>query len=264
MASTNTSLPALEAALGGLPAEFRKRLIKAYVDVKKAWANGDHDACGLRGGKFCEVLLRYLQHELTGAHTAFGDRLPVFVDECRRLEQVPKASGPESLRVLMPRALNFVYTLRNKRDIGHVGGDLDANEIDAATMLRTIDWCLSELIRVKHDISLEEAQALLDAIAERQLPVVWAVAGRKRVLNTSLTLSDQTLLLLYSDPDSAVAIEDLAEWVEASRLSNFKDRVIAKLHAARLIEFDSETFTVVLSPTGAEAAEEILRRLGKT
>jgi hypothetical protein len=48
----------------------------------------------------------------------------------------------------MTQAIAFVYTMRNKRDIGHVGGDLDANETDAATMVRTIDWGLSELIRV--------------------------------------------------------------------------------------------------------------------
>jgi hypothetical protein len=94
------------------------------------------------------------------------------------------------------------------------------------------------------------------------MPLVWAVAGRQRVLDSSLTQSDQTLLLLYNEMETAVPIEDLADWVEAPRLSDYS-RVVSRLHAKRLVEFDSDTRTVVLSPTGAAKADEILRRLGK-
>jgi hypothetical protein len=260
MANTNTSLPALEAALGAVPATFRSRLVSAYADLKSAYANRQFDACGLRAGKFCEVLLRYLQHELTGSYIPFGTKIPNFTDECRSLERLPKATGLESLRVLIPRALDFVYTLRNKRDIGHIGGDVDVNEIDAVTAVRGVDWCLSELIRIVHNLSLEEAQALLDAIAERQIPIVWAVGGVKRVLEPQLTKSEQTLLLLYSDPDSAVPAEDLCRWVEVARMANFRERVLLPLHRQRLIDYDAGTETVSLSPKGAARAEEVLAK----
>jgi hypothetical protein len=48
--------------------------------------------------------------------------------------------------------------MRNKRGIGHVAGDVDANAIDIATMARTADWIVCELIRINHGLSLEEAQ----------------------------------------------------------------------------------------------------------
>jgi hypothetical protein len=96
----------------------------------------------------------------------------------------------------MPRGLNFLYTLRNKRGIGHVGGDVDANSIDAATIVRVADWCLCELIRVVHNLPLEEAQTLLNAITERQIPGVWSVVGKKRVLIPGLDAKAQTLVLL--------------------------------------------------------------------
>ncbi len=57
-------------------------------------------------------------------------------------------------------------------------GDVDANEIDAATGVRIADWCICELIRLSHTISLEEAQAICDAIAVRQLPQIWDVFGK--------------------------------------------------------------------------------------
>ncbi len=245
----------LEAALSSVPTLFRNRLIEAYRDLKAAYTNGPHDACGLRVGKFCEILLRYLQQFFTETHTPFGQKIGNFEQEFAKLEQAPKSSGPEGSRVIVPRGLLFLYTLRNKRGIGHVGGDVDANEIDAATMVRVADWCLSELVRTVHQLSFEEAQAILDAITERQLPEVWSVAGRKRVLDVSLDYRAQTLRLLYGEPDTAVPAEDLFVWTEYSSFSDFRRNILRPLHVERLIEFDAETDTVVLSPTGTARVE---------
>lgn len=258
MASMSMSFPALEAALDALPQDLQRRLLASYIEMKAAWSSRQYDLCGLRAGKFCEVMVRVLQDRLTGDYTPLGERLQNFADLCRDLEKLPRSAGSESLRVLIPRSLNFVYTLRNKRDVGHVGGDVDANEIDAATALRCVDWCLSELVSVIHELSLEEAQELLDSIAEREIVTVWAVAGRKRVLRAGMSRAQETLVLLYSEQGTAVPAEDLASWVEAPRLSDYRRDVLRPLHAQRLIEFDPETDTAVLSPNGTVRAETLL------
>jgi hypothetical protein len=259
--SITSSESSLESALSSIPAALRSRLLSRYRELKAAFVNGQYDACGLRAGRLCEVLLRVLQQELTGAHVPLGSKLGRFDQECLKLEQLPQSAGVEGLRVIMPRALNFLYTLRNKRGIGHEGGDVDANEIDAATAVRLADWCISELIRVVHAMSLEEAQALLDAIAERDVPQVWAVAGAKRVLDPSLTYKEQVLLLLYSE-QGPVPIEDLFAWVEHPKMTDFRRHVVVPLHQARLIERDRETETALLSPTGADRVDgEIIPKL---
>jgi hypothetical protein len=248
--STQQSSPALEVALQGIPEVFRSKIIAQYLGVRDALASGDHDAAGLRSGVFAEVVIRFLQQHLTGTHTPFGTRLPTFDAECLRLQNLPAASGHESLRLVIPRALVFLYTIRNKRGIGHAGGEVEANAIDAATCVRVCDWCLCELLRMFHKLSLEEAQSLLDAIAVRAVPTVWLVNGRKRVLDTSLDYRSQALVLVYSSAEDAVLEEDLREWIEYPQLSRFRERVLSPLHAARLIEWDREVGTVSLSPTG--------------
>ncbi len=258
----STSPSTLEAALGRVPTEFRTRILEIYRSLKSAYSDRQFDACGLRAGKLSEVLLRYLQNELTGTHVPFGTKIANLTDECLKIEKLPGTAGHESFRVLIPRALNFAYTLRNKRDVGHVGGEIDANEIDAATSIRLMDWCISEVIRVTLAVPLEDAQAVLDAIAERQIPLVWAApGGRKRVLDPSLTQADQALVLLYSDIETAIPVEDLADWVGTKRPDTFRSRVVLPLHARRFIEFDTESRTVILSPIGADAAETIIRRV---
>jgi hypothetical protein len=259
MNNTNTgSNLTLDSALASLPKDFRQRLLKAYRGLKVAILEGNFDTCGLRVGRFCEVVLRFLQHELTGTFVPFGSKIQNFKLAAEALEQAPAGKAPEGLRILVPRALAFLYTLRNKRGIGHEGGDVDANETDASVAARLADWCVCEIVRVYHALSLEEAQALCDAITTRQLPEVWNVFGKKRVLDTSLSYGEQTLLLLYSDPDVAVAVEDLIAWTEHSNPTVFRRDVLSRLHSERAIEWDRETQMVVIGPKGVRRVEESL------
>ncbi|HEX8397120.1 MAG TPA: hypothetical protein VF644_06820 [Pyrinomonadaceae bacterium] len=258
--STRANDLALENALKSIPKNFRTRIIKHYIDLKSAFAEGQYDACGVRAGKFCETMIRFLQEHLTGKSTPFGQKISNLGDECAKFERIPAASFPESLRVMIPRALAFLYTLRNKRGIAHVGGEVDANEIDAVACLRIADWCLCELIRIFHALSLEEAQALLDAIAARQIPQIWTVVGKKRVLDNTLGYKDQTLLLLYSEqesgiPTSGIPVEDLFDWVEHPRQSDYRKDILRPLHSQRLIEYDQDTEVAIISPRGIKEVE---------
>lgn len=256
--STRSPNPILENALTKLPDNFRTRLIDSYLDLKKGFAENRHDTAGLAAGRLCEVVIRFLQQRIFGTSTPFGSAISNFADECRKMITAPKTAGNESERVVLPRALVFLYTMRNKRGIGHAAGDVDANSIDMATMARVADWIVCELIRINHAISLEEAQDIIDGISVRQLPAIWEVAGKKRVLTDGLKARDQALLLLYSTQDSAVLIEDLYSWIEYSNFAVFKNKVIRALHQDRLLEFDEDSDAVTLSPKGAAYVEEKL------
>jgi hypothetical protein len=238
--STKSHSPALDAALANVPTLFRTKIISSYIDLKRNCAEARYDPAGLSVGKLCEVVLRFLQKQIFGTYTPFGTKVVNYADESRKLIMSPQTAGSESERVIIPRALVFLYTMRNKRGIGHVGGDVDANA------------------RINHGLSLEEAQDLIDGISVRQLPTIWEVAGKKRVLKEGLKSKDQVLMLLYSSVDSAVLIEDLCDWVEYSNPAVFKSKVIGPLHKARLVEHDAGTDSVFLSPKGATFVEQNL------
>ena len=267
MTSSNTQASsALDAALQGIPKKFRSRILTAYLELKSRYAratyDGEWDTGGLSAGKFCEAVIRFLQKQLTGDNTRFGIHIQNFPDECRKLIQVDKTKGSESLRIIIPRALAFLYTLRGKRGIGHVGGDVEANAIDAVTIIRNCDWIVCELIRSFHSLSLEHAQEIVDSVASRQAPQVWSVGGKKRVLDRKLNYKQQTLLLLYSEPHSGVLAEDLFDWTGHSNQSVYRRDVLRPLHGDRLIEYDEIEGIVHVSPTGEAVVErEILPAL---
>lgn len=253
--STSKSKAPLDVALAKLPAAFRSKIIKPFLDVKKRLSEGNDETLGLAAGKFCESVLRLLQQEILKSTIPFGQKIPDFVVECRKLIESPKSAGVESLRVVMPRALVFVYTLRNKRGIGHIGGDVDANHIDAMTIARVCDWVMCELIRVYHNLSLEEAQDLVGNLAQRNIPDIWSVGGKKRILRKGLNNKDKVLLLCYSDAVNAVFAEDLFSWIEYSNQSVFKSDVLVSLHKERLIEYDRDNELVTISPLGIKEVE---------
>lgn len=260
--STSNSFPTLEAALVKIPAQFRKRIITSYLEIKKRFGeavfDASFDSAGLSSGKFVEGVFRFLQHSLTGSHISFGKPIPNFPDEARKLIRLPQSTGVESLRVIIPRALVFLYTLRGKRGIGHVGGDIEANEIDSATIVRLSDWIICELIRIFHGLSLEEAQGLVDALSSRNLPDVWEIGNKKRILRKGFDYKQQVLLFAYTDIQGGVLVEDLFEWTEYSSLSVFRKSVLKSLHTKRLIEYDQDLECVLLSPSGVQEVEEKL------
>lgn len=249
----------LNNALNGVDKAIRKRLVESYIDLKRNLAESRLDAAGLSAGKLCEAAIRHLQNRALGASTAFGKKIPNFADECRKIISAPTgATITDSEKTILPRALVFLYTMRNKRGIGHIGGDVDPNAIDGALIGRVADWIVCELVRVNHNLSLEEAQDLVDGLAVRQLPDVWEVAGKKRVLRDGLAAKDQLLLLLYSCKDQSVLTEDLVSWVEYSNPAVLRSRILGKLHKDRFVEWDRASEFVMLSPKGAKYVEDKL------
>ena len=255
--NTGKNNSGLDFYLENIPAIFRNRIIKEYLNIKSRFRKGDFDSSGLSCGKFCEQNLRFLQHVLTGTHIGFTDEIKNFQSEIAKLEKVDKSKGNDSLRIIIPRALAFLYTLRNKRNIGHSGGEVEANQIDSSTIGRISDWIICELIRMFHDKSLEEAQRIVDFISSREIPVIWEVNGKKRVLKNNSSAKEKVMLLTYSQEEQGVFFEDLVSWVEYQNKADFKSKVLNPLHREGMIEFDKELNMIFLSPKGSKKVEDI-------
>ncbi len=265
----NTSInnSSLEKALSNLPKIFQVKILSTYKDIKTRYSqaqfNSSYDALGLSSGKFCETVLRFIQNELTKKYIPFGKNIPNFADECRKLITQPESSGNESLRIIIPRSLIFLITMRGKRGIGHIEGDVEANEIDAETIVRVCDWIICELIRIYHNLPLEEAQFLVDSIAEKKIPDIWEIAGEKRVLRPGLNFTQKVLILLYTETQKGVLVEDLFAWAKHSNLTVFKNKILRPLDQKNHIYFDTELEIAYISPIGIELVENSILKKEK-
>lgn len=243
-------------ALRTLPVGLRDLLIAEYRSIVQNYLEHRWSPSELSGGKFCEVVYTILDGYAQQSYSAQPFKPRDFVSACRKLEA--NAKVPRSFQTLIPRLLPALYEVRNNRGVGHVGGDVDPNQMDTVLVLSMANWIMAELIRVLHGISTEEAQGLVNGLAERRVPFVWHGEGVKRVLEPKLSLKEQLLLLIASVP-STVSTSELLQWSEYGNKSYFR-HLLLRLHGERLIEVSKNESTVQILPPGSRYVEEIVAK----
>ena len=170
-------------------------------------------------------------------------------------KQYEQASGDDSYRMLIPRALKAIYNVRNKRGVGHLN-NFSANEMDATYIMYTTEWVLAELVRLSSHLPVQETQELVDDIVERQVKLLWKSNGIVRVLETGLSAKKKILVLLYDQ--SPRSEESLRSIIEYKNKAKFRS-LLGKLHRERLIEH-KEDENCVITPKGSVEAETIINR----
>ncbi|MER7559080.1 hypothetical protein ABTZ46_19205 [Nocardioides sp. NPDC126508] len=240
-------------ALGALPQGLRDELMAEYRKITKNFARGEWGDASVHGGRFCEVVYSILRGKVDGGYPASASKPSNFPKACRDLEQVDKAAAPQSVRVGIPRVLTGLYEIRNNRDSGHVGGEVDANHMDASYVLHAVQWVMAELVRLFHATDTSTATVVVTALTDRTLPVIWQVGGKRRILVPSLPLADKVLLLLYGQAGGRAA-KDVAQDLKQPRFDNFK-RVLKRLDDEVKVEYNVESGLVEISPIGEKDVE---------
>lgn len=248
--------------LARVPAGLRDELLERYREIARNYIERRWEPSELNGGKFAEAVYAVIDGALSGTYPQKATKPPDFSGACRALESRPASPllpGNRSLRVLIPRTLVALYDVRNNRGVGHIGGDVDPNAMDATAVFSSASWVLAELVRIFHGATTTEAQQAVDALAERTIPVVWLVPGTetRRVLQTGLSAIDQTLLLLHVQQGWLSELE-LFKSIEYSQLPAYRSKVLWPLHKKRLVEYDREKARVHLTPLGAKQAESLI------
>lgn len=244
-----------EEALGNLPDTLREELLNAFNSIVTNYRENKWEPSELNGGKLCEVVYSILRGLVDGNYPARSYKPSNMVDDCKAFEQAPQ-TFPRSVRIQIPRMLVALYEVRNNRGVGHVGGEVDPNHMDASVVLYTSKWIVAELVRIFHNIDTKAATEAVELLTEREIPILWQVNGKKRILKPGLTMKEKTLLVLYSE----LTIDEatLINWIEHTNPSVYRRDVLNKGHRTKLWEYDKVARTVTLSPLGSDFVEKKL------
>lgn len=244
--------------LGAIPSAIRQQLLDEFNKLINEYREARWESSEMSGGKLCEIVYTILKGHLDGAVPDRHEHGPRnMLEALNALEAYPSSMG-RSARIQIPRIIAGVYELRNNRGVGHAGGDVKPNHMDATYIVSAAKWIISELIRLFHDIDPREAAASVELLTDREMPIVWSIGTQRRVLSGALNKTEETLLLLYS-VESAKAT-DLFKWVEYSNLSVYKSKILNPGHKLRYWEYDKSSGELTLSAVGSAQAETILRR----
>ncbi len=247
-----TSRAAVRAGLAGpLDPRLVDELLDAYDEAKSNFHLGGLRLSAVEGGRFCEAAFRLLEQRAFGRFDALGSQLDTN-KLIRDLGNLPAGSQPDSVRLLIPRALRVVYDVRNNRDSAHLADGIDPNLQDATLVIGTLDWVLAEFVRLHHNVSANEAQRMVEDLVTRQAPVIQDFDGFLKVLRPGLTASPFCLVLLYQRGRQGATYEELAEWVKSSMRANLK-RTLEGLVDKALVHDDDARYYI--TRTGQQEVE---------
>jgi len=244
-----------EDVFSALPEKLRGELVSAFSEIVTNYAERRWEPAELNGGKLCEVAYCVVKGIAEGKFPKRATKPRNMVAACQALEQ--QTAAARSVRIQIPRMIVALYEVRNNRNVGHVGGEVDPNHMDAVCVLQMSKWVVAELIRVLHELPVDDAAALVDAVVEREVPLVWKVDDKMRVLDPGLSYKDATMILLHAVA-GPVQESDLFAWTEHSNSTVYRRDILRKEHKKRLLEYDQDAGTVQLSPKGVEYAESLL------
>ena len=244
-----------ESLLPDLPDALRLELFSEFSELGQNFNEGRWRACGLNAGRFCEVAYCVVQGIANQAHVDKASKPPKFRDACRQLENI--GSLPKSFRFILLPLLTALYEVRNTRDIGHVGSDVDPSFMDASVVMANAKWVMAEIIRHSHALPSAKAQSIVDSLSQYSSPLVWSDTDVRRVLDNNLSL-DQKILLLLSSAGGRATRSELFDWLDEASKSTFNRRISA-LHNSRCIEAKAYGSTVQILPPGIQRISEMER-----
>jgi hypothetical protein len=245
----------VSTALSAIPPGLRDHLITEYQGIVQNFLEQRWRPTELQAGLFSEIVYTILDGHAKGTYATGPSKPRDMAGACRLLEN--NAHVPRSFQILIPRMLPALYEVRNNRNVGHTGGDVNPNHMDSVVVLSMCNWIMGELVRVYHNLSIGDAQAVVDALAEVRVPLIWTNGVVKRILDPKLSLQEHILLLAGVTVPAARATQ-LLSWIEYEDEKYFM-RTVRNLHKKRLVEYDKNSGTVQVLPTGAAVVQTIIR-----
>lgn len=236
-----------------LPLELVENLLTEYLSIKQSLILARYSPSELTGGRFAECVLRIIQHLSNPPYTPFGISLN---SESIIGQAAQNTSIHESMRFYIPRLARVLLDVRNRRNVAHVGGDVDPNYSDSLLVSQVSDWILVELIRFYYNCSIDEARKTVASVNQVHIPVIFNANGFLKVQNSALAARDKVLVLLYYKNPDNTSEGDLQKWTKYKNVTTFRKGILGSLDDEALIHY--ENGECILTPKGVLHVERNL------
>ena len=187
-------------------------VLKHFSGAIEKYVAGDWSAVGVMAGKFVEAVTKALM--VYGGQAIANPRKFHAGGELRKFENVLPATTPDAVRMVIPKACLFAYEIASNRGGRHDAHDVDANEMDARTVIPAISWVLAEMVRfcaVGGDVAT--AAAMVEELTTKIYPYLEDIDGRRYVNIKDVKPREVGLLLLYSAYPDRISRQDLVDQV---------------------------------------------------
>nr|DAP30347.1 MAG TPA: hypothetical protein [Bacteriophage sp.] len=239
------------------PDELADKLIDAYNNAIREYKKRNWKYFGNEMGRFVEVAIRMVELKTAGKYTNLKDKLATLNENKLKQFEQSQITKNISFRILIPRQLFVMYTIRNKRGMIHIN-EVDPNYMDATALLNISKWVLAEFVRNSKNIDYDDAIKIIEELIAKENMVIWIEEDIFKILDTHITLEEKILCILYYKNN--ICETELFKLTEYSNITIFKKK-LKKMHTEQKINYTKDKITI--SPIGINLAEDKLNKIGK-
>jgi len=230
--------------------------LKHFKNATEKFAIEEWDGVALKAGKFVEAVTKALM--IYCKKTPSSGRDFKAGSQLKQLEQVPSADAPDEVRIVIPKACLFIYEVVNNRGGRHDAGDIDANSMDATTIMPLMSWVVAEMVRFSSTGSdTDAAMSHIAALTSKKYPLFEEIDGRSYVNIDNLGAPDYALLLLYKAYPKRVNRQNLIDSIVRHRVT----KNAANIAVSRLTCVDDDNGDLKLRGIGRAKADALLSKL---
>jgi HEPN domain-containing protein len=149
--------------------------VRHFQDMVEDFELNKWDDASAKGGKCIEAVIKALW-VYAGEIVPAGKQFKAGTILSQLENKVP---NPDTIRVTIPRACRFAYEIASNRGARHDADEINANEMDARTVLALGAWILAEMVRFSqkgNDLAL--AKTIVDGLMKRRFPFAESIDGR--------------------------------------------------------------------------------------
>ncbi|MBZ5703543.1 MAG: hypothetical protein LAN84_17060 [Acidobacteriia bacterium] len=217
---------------------------------------GDWEDSSAKAGKLIEAVVKALwvyAGETVPAGKAFS--AGSIID---KLHNKPVAAAPERIRITIPRACRFAYEIASNRGARHDADEIDANEMDARTVLSVCCWILAEMVSFSQKrLDLAQAKSIVEGLMKKRFPFTEEIEGRVYV-EIGKSAKEVALLILWTIYPRRMNRAELG----ASVVRHDYSEKNAKIAVSRIVQYvdDDGIGNLRLRNSGVRKAEELISK----
>lgn len=241
-----------------IPEFLQNKLVDEYIEVKKRYIFRDWGPGELKAGRFAEVILRIFQYLINEPITSFNDDIPSS-EKTRIINKVESSPSIDlHVRQKVSKLTRLLLDFRNNRDAAHLCG-FNANHMDTFFTIASVNWIISELIRVFGGYSMDQAEKIVSEINIKSFPAIFYIEDEQFISIPNLK-SEYEVLLFLNHNITGLEYGFLFEKTKDSNNSRFKDK-LKTMMKNKLIAFKNQKYYIL--PEGIKLIESIISNQNK-
>ncbi|MGA3177034.1 MAG: hypothetical protein ABSE19_06775 [Candidatus Acidiferrum sp.] len=229
--------------------------VKHFQNMVADYQRSEWADASAKGGKFIEAVMKALWvHAGEVVPKGKDFKVGTVIDS---LQQKPAAAGiPDTIKLTIPRACRFAYEIASNRGARHDADEIDANEMDASTVVSLCSWILSEMVRFSQKgLDLAEAKKIVEGLMRRKFPLSEEIDGR---IYTQIGHSapEVALGILFEIYPKRMPKDELVKTLKRHEFSD-NNANVALVRIKKYVDVD-EQGRVRLRNTGVQKVDELI------